>query len=108
MKVKLIVFFIFCISISMAQTLTDHWDKTNYGFTGRILTPQEDQVNILQGSKIIATDVHVYYIGFDMRIYDLARNGNEWESYDSPLVGSQTPLISRTQLVNNGDKLYYV
>lgn len=104
---KIFLFFLAISSIASGQTTVN--PNLNYGFTGRGPIPWNASVNVLTSSKIIATDVHVYFIGAtDNKIYDIAWDGTSWHGYNAPLVGNQVPVLSGTQLINDMNVLYFV
>lgn len=104
-----LTFVVSCICYaSYAQNTTVN-PNLNYGFTGRGPIPWNATAKVLGSSKIIATDVHVYFISkTDNKIYDIAWDGTSWHGYNVPLVSSQPPVVTGTQIVNDGNLIYFV
>src|SRR5436190_24390469 len=105
MKNRNLIFAIgFCAMLfysqAPCQTFDDWYDaaRLNFGFTSYLLM-NPPPVPVRDAARLVATDIHVYYIGTNDKVCDYVWNGTQWAN-GMQLEWSSHYVQSKTQIRN--------
>jgi hypothetical protein len=86
--------------------LTWNLSAQNYGFTSSGISPSS--VQLRAGSKTIACENDVFFIGTNNKVYCIHWDGNTWTGGTLPLADAAPTVKLQTQLANNNKDIFFV